>query len=80
MDLGGQLAHQATALDRRQTGIGQRRINEYRYNAISRARSARDFLFFGVDIDYTSTLFVVDDSDASTLAAAARPITDAGTC
>jgi len=31
------------------------RINEYRYSAISRARSARDF-FFGFDICCTSTL------------------------
>ena len=79
MDLGGQLAHQATALDRRQTGIGQRRINEYRYNAISRARSARDFLFFGVDIDYTST-FSWSTTVMRRPWAAARPITDAGTC
>jgi hypothetical protein len=36
-------------------GSASGRINEYRYSAISRARSARDF-FFSFDICCTSTL------------------------
>ena len=60
-------------------GSASGRINEYRYSAISRARSARDF-FFGIDIDYTPTLSVIDDSDAVDPDASRLPITDAGTC
>jgi hypothetical protein len=48
-------------------GSASGRISEYRYSAISRARSARDFLGSDFDIRGTSTLSVVDDSDASTL-------------
>lgn len=60
-------------------GSANGRISEYRYSAISRARSARDF-FLGFDIDSTSTLPVIDSNDAVDPDAPRSSITDAGSC